>query len=433
VAFDENVIDGKLKNFVALTKGLAAPLLTEQVQHVESAFKDLRTLILAASACAKPSDSSWTEQIRKDVNDVVMVPEANRKERVWFDHLQVVASGIPSVGWVEAPTPGPYINEMKESSVFFGNKIIKAFKEKDQKHVDWVRAWMALLEEQRKYVMEYHTTGLVWNPRGMALKDYSQASSGSSAAPGPPPPPPPPPAGAPPAPKTSSAADVTAVFAQLNRGEEVTKGLRKVDPSQMTHKNPELRASSVVPAGNGSGVSPQRPTKPSKPAALASKKPTPSKFALEGNKWIIEFQENQRSLVVDQVETSHVINVFGCKNSVIQVKGKVNAVVLVNCVKTSVVVDSVISSISIATSPSFELQVTGTAPTIQLDKCDDGQIYLSKASLDVSIVTAKCSGINVSLPVEGEEEGVFTECPVPEVMMTTVKDGKLVTTILEHS
>jgi hypothetical protein len=38
------------------------------------------------------------------------------------------------------------------------------------------------------------------------------------------------------------------VFAELNRGAEVTKGLRKVDKSEMTHKNPALRASSAVPA-----------------------------------------------------------------------------------------------------------------------------------------------------------------------------------------
>ena len=43
------------------------------------------------------------------------------------------------------------------------------------------------------------------------------------------------------------------MFAELNRGEEVTKGLRKVDRSEMTHKNPELRASGVVPATTASG------------------------------------------------------------------------------------------------------------------------------------------------------------------------------------
>ena len=52
-----------------------------------------------------------------------------------------------------------------------------------------------------------------------------------------------------------AAGGVAAVFAELNRGEEVTKGLRKVDKSEMTHKNPALRASSVVPTGAGSGGS----------------------------------------------------------------------------------------------------------------------------------------------------------------------------------
>jgi len=43
--------------------------------------------------------------------------------------------------------------------------------------------------------------------------------------------------------------DMSAVFAQLNQGEAITAGLRKVDKSKMTHKNPELRASGMVTAG----------------------------------------------------------------------------------------------------------------------------------------------------------------------------------------
>ena len=92
-----------------------------------------------------------------------------------------------------------------------------------------------------------------------------------------------------------------------------------------------------------------------------------------------------------------------------------------------------ISSVSITNSPSFALQITGSAPTIQLDSTDSGQIYLSKDCLNVSITTAKCSSINVSLPVAGEEEGVFEEKAVPEMLVSTIKDGKLVTSIYEHS
>lgn len=68
---------------------------------------------------------------------------------------------------------------------------------------------------------------------------------------------------------------------------------------------------------------------------------------------------------------------------------------------------------------------------IQIDSTDSGQIYLSKDSLNAEITTAKCSAININLP--GQEEGVFDEQPVPEMFKTVVQDGKLVTTIVEHS
>ena len=28
------------------------------------------------------------------------VPEKNRKERVWYNHLMVISEGIPSIGWI---------------------------------------------------------------------------------------------------------------------------------------------------------------------------------------------------------------------------------------------------------------------------------------------------------------------------------------------
>ena len=116
------------------------------------------------------------------------------------------------------------------------------------------------------------------------MSDFSaSARPGGSAAAAPPPPPPPPPPAAAPAATGGSGGGIGAVFADLNRGTDVTKGLRKVEKSEMTHKNPELRASSTVPAS--SSPTSKRPIKPSKPAALAGKKP--SKLALEGNKWVV--------------------------------------------------------------------------------------------------------------------------------------------------
>lgn len=81
-----------------------------------------------------------------------------------------------------------------------------------------------------------------------------------------------------------------AVFDDLNKGEAVTKGLKKVDASQMTHKNPSLRASAPVPTrsdSNGSlrSKSPAPPGKKPKPESMRTKKPP--KKELDGNKWIV--------------------------------------------------------------------------------------------------------------------------------------------------
>lgn len=156
-------------------------------------------------------------------------------------------------------------------------------------------------------MQEYHTTGLAWNTKvtsvstifssqiliflstsqGVNVKDFTAKSGAGASASAPPPPPPPPPVTTAPATSTGSAANPTAVFAELNKGEEVTKGLRKVDKSEMTHKNPSLRASGTVSNSTSPTTPPstKRPLVPKKPAALAVKKQP--KFALEGNKWNI--------------------------------------------------------------------------------------------------------------------------------------------------
>jgi len=82
-----------------------------------------------------------------------------------------------------------------------------------------------------------------------------------------------------------------AVFDELNQGEGITKSLKKVDPSQQTHKNPSLRAQAPVPTRSDSqtsinrGKSPAPPGKKPKPESMRTKKP-PRK-ELDGSKWII--------------------------------------------------------------------------------------------------------------------------------------------------
>jgi len=136
------------------------------------------------------------------------------------------------------------------------------------------------------------------NVQGVDAATYkpssTSASTSSGGAPPPPPPPPPgPPAPPPPAAASGSSsapapADMSNVLASLNQGENITKSLRKVDKSEMTHKNPDLRAGGAVPTSIGSGAAAaaggKGPQKPPKPTQMQKK---PPKTELDGNKWNI--------------------------------------------------------------------------------------------------------------------------------------------------
>lgn len=180
---------------------------------------------------------------------------------------------------------------------------------RDAKQVEWIQSFYQIFKQLRDYVKQYFANGIPWNPKGQPAAAVVKALDSAPAAGGaaaPPPPPPPPAGGAPPPPppppgpapvldiKTEGAAAAAAapaaagglgaVFSELNQGDAVTKGLRKVDKSQMTHKNPSLRANTSVPSGNDRPRSPAPGKKP-KPESMRMKKP--SKKELEGNKWTI--------------------------------------------------------------------------------------------------------------------------------------------------
>ena len=54
------------------------------------------------------------------------------------------------------------------------------------------------------------------------------------------------------------------------------------------------------------------------------------------------------------------------------------------------------------------MQVLTKVPTISIDKTDGCQIYLNQASLDVSIVSAKSSEMNVLVPkADGDYVSLF--------------------------
>ena len=333
-----------------------------------------------------------------------------------------------------------------------------------------MQAYYALLKALHAYIKKNYPSGVTWNSNGTvdALKAYEEAdeddsepttngvpsqSSGGAGAPPPPPPPlpnfdnaPPPPPGPSPAAKGGAGGDMGAVFEQLNKGESVTSGLKKVDKSQMTHKNPSLRASGAAPVIEGSDISRNRSPgpdiKPKPPSlrqnssasqqkAVSEKKVEPKK-ELDGNKWLIENFDSPSSPITLEVSLMQSILITKCKNTTIILLGKANAVSIDNSPKTQILVETLISSVDVIKCPGFAIQITGTLPTVMLDQVDGASIYLGQESLATEVFTSKCSSINVVLPPKSDDDD-GQECPLPEQIRTVVKDGKLVSEIVEHA
>lgn len=427
-AFDEIVL-GALANFLGLSAKIGGDVAA-QCAMVGEAFTLQRQFIELASKAKQPQQTDLPGLLKPTSDKISQIQnfrEQNRRSP-FFNHLSAISESVPALGWVAvSPAPGPFVKEMNDAGQFYTNRVLKDFKEKDKAHVEWVRAWSTTLSELQGYIKQYHTTGLVWNPKGGDAKSMmsSGRSSGKQAGPGGPPlPPPPPPQGLfDDITVTKSAEDTArnALFSDLNKGEDVTKGLKKVTADMQTHKNPNLRGSSVVAAKK---EVPSSSTAAKKVNPVVSK---PPKFELDGKKWIVEFFKGNPNIEVDKTQTNQSVYVYKCENSTVKVNGKCNNIILDGCKKCAVVFESVVSSVEFINCQSVQMQVLGSVPTISIDKTDGCQMFLSKDSLQTSIITAKSSEMNVMIP-SGDE---FVEQPVPEQFKTTIKGTKLNTTISE--
>ena len=267
-------------------------------------------------------------------------------------------------------------------------------------------------------------------------------ASASGGGPAPPPPPPPLPKFDPPIASNGAAAssgsNMGAVFDQLSRGSDVTSGLRKVDPSQMTHKNPSLRTSTTGPArsdslkstsssataGRGKSPVPSR-----KPESLRTKKP--AKTVLESNKWYIQNYDDPGKIIEIQASLQQSILITKCTKTTVRVYGKANAISIDSSSNISLIVESLVSSVDVIKTAKFEIQVLGRLPSILLDQVDTSNIYLGPDSLGTEVLSSKCTAINVNVPGQSEDDD-YKECAVPEQIKTVIRNGAAVSEIVEH-
>ncbi|KAJ5351433.1 hypothetical protein N7452_000407 [Penicillium brevicompactum] len=429
------LIKGDVQNFVNLGEKIGG-LVAEQSKAVLQAFQAERTYLYVVTKAKKPATQppELMTDLHKASDSINNIRESNRASPL-FNHLSAIAEGIVALAWFFENKPGEFVTDMIGGIDYYGNKVLKEYKDKDQTHVDYIKAYSQNFKALSAYLKKHFPKGLTWNNESGidALEALKQVKGGPSPAPAPsgslPPPPPPP---VPSLNVSGGAPDMGAVFDQLNQGEGITSSLRKVDKSEMTHKNPGLRASSTVSEGSSAarGKSPA-PNKKPKPESMRTRKP-PRK-ELEGNKWYIENFDSPGEIIEIPAQQNQSILITRCNKTIIKVSNKANAIAIDNCVGLSLIVDSLVSSLDIIKCPKFAVQIDGVVPTLLLDQVDGAAVYLGQQSLNTEIFTSKSSAVNINLPPpEGTDEDT-KECPLPEQFKSYIKNGVLVSEIVEHA
>ncbi|XP_038990054.1 cyclase-associated protein 1-like isoform X3 [Phoenix dactylifera] len=274
-------------------------------------------------------------------------------------------------------------------------EVLVEYRNKDPDHVEWAKALKELyLPGLRDYVKVFYPLGPVWGPAGSAAPSSAPSTSKAPLAKAPAPPPPP---------STSLFSSeneplqpkqgMSAVFQEIKSGKTMTAGLRKVTDDMKT-KN---RTDRTVDVGTTE--------KDSRASSFSFSKTGPPKLELQmGRKWAIENQIGRKDLVIDDCDSKQSVYLFGCKDSVLQVKGKMNNITVDKCTKMGIVFTDVVAACEIVNCNGVEVQCQGSASTISIDNTSGCQLYLSKDSLEASITTAKSSEINVMIPGAGPDD-----------------------------
>lgn len=428
VAFDDLVAE-YIGRVSAAAEKIGGQVL-DVTKVVAEAFDAQKQLLVKVKQTQKP-DMAGLAEFLKPLNDVIVkankMTEGRRSD--FFNHLKTAADSLTALAWIAftgkdcgMSMPIAHVEESWQMAEFYNNKVLVEYRNKDPNHVEWAKALKELyVPGLRDYVKSHYPLGPVWSATG---KTTVSAPAKAPMSKGPAPPPPPPASlFSSESPQSSSSrpkVGMAAVFQEINTGKPTTAGLRKVTDDMKT-KNRADRTGIVGAAEKETGTS-----------SRSFSKAGPPKLELQVRKWVVENQIGRKNLMIDDCDAKQSVYVFGCKDSVLQIKGKVNNITVDKCTKMGIVFTDVVAACEIVNCNGVEVQCQGSAPTISVDNTSGCQLYLSKESLEASITTAKSSEINVLVPGAGPDDD-WGEHALPQQFVHVYKDGQFVTTPVSHS
>ncbi|KAE8667413.1 Cyclase-associated protein 1 [Hibiscus syriacus] len=289
--------------------------LIEIKQLVTVVFMEI--LMSSALSVQKP-DMAGLVEFLKPLNEVILKVNAMTEGRRsdFFNHLKSAGDSLSALAWI----------------AYTGKDC--DYRNKDQNHVEWAKALKELyLPGLRDYVRSHYPLGPVWSASG------KRASSAPPKAPpsGAPAPPPPPPASLfssePSQPSSSQPKQgMSAVSKKLVVGMSLQKVTADMKTKNRTDRTGVISASEKETRSSSSSFS----------------KAGPPKLELQMGR--------KKNLVIDDCDAKQSVYIYGCKDSVLQIQGKVNNITIDKCTKMGVVFKDVVAACEIVNCNGVEVQ-----------------------------------------------------------------------------
>lgn len=203
-----------------------------------------------------------------------------------------------------------------------------------------------------------------------------------------------------------AAGPVGNIFAELNKGGEITSGLKTVTKDMQTWRK-EYKADAT----------PSAPAPAKKPAVTARageqvKGPAKVEYIAHGCKWQVENQSEINGVVtVEIADIKQNVYIYGCIGATINVIGKCKSIAIDSCKKCKVSFDEVFSTCETVNSARITVECRDKCAAVAIDKTDGIIVVLPTSSLETSIVASKSSEMNVQWP---GPDGEMIERPIPE-------------------
>jgi adenylyl cyclase-associated protein len=407
-AYDFSMVHACYDNFLKAAKDTANADIETISKTAIDIFQFHENVVQAAALYKKPKADVLTK-IQSHIQEKLTFLEKTfvypRKQEF---QAKSVKEGSGTAFWITVETPVVAIKGVIESAEYSGLKVKQ---QKIDSQTKWMDSFFTLLKEILSFVTVNFPTGLIWS--GKEESDFAFLFGASSSAPTTTTP-------AEPkkeevkvqqdAPKAVVGGGMGALFAQLNKGEAITQGLKHVDKK----KKDDAEASKPVEVPKPVET---KVTAPKVDKGALQLPTQPAKKHKVDFTWFLENFVNDKTILLDEETASlkDIVRIENCHNCAITINAKVKGISVNRCKKLFLTFQNVVSNVEVIHSKSVEVYAQGSVPSIQVDSSESIKVTLSK-DLSTEIVSSKVTELNVTkLNAEGEYEKDF---PVTEQFVT---------------